>query len=145
MKVTITTSVVDGKMTSNRELLSKTMCSFEGMDVDITIEKHRRKRSNPQNSYLHGAVLPIIRNRLIELGINEAQSKEWVFDFVKANCLVTEIVNKETGEVLKSLGKSSALATWEFNEFIERIQQYCSDKLSLYIPNPGEYLHLSFD
>jgi hypothetical protein len=145
MKTTITTSVVDGKMTTNRSVLSQAMSAFNGMDVDITIERHKRKRSNPQNSYLHGAVLPIIRNRLIELGINEAQSKEWVFDFIKANCLVTEIVNKETGEVLKSLGKSSALSTWEFNEFVERIQQYCSEKLSLYIPDPGEDIILSLE
>jgi hypothetical protein len=145
MKTTITTSVVDGKMTTNRSVLSQAMSAFNGMEVDITIERHKRKRSNPQNSYLHGAVLPIIRNRLIELGINEAQSKEWVFDFVKANCLVTEVVNMETGEVLKSLGKSSALSTWEFNEFVERIQQYCSEKLSLYIPNPGEDITMSFD
>lgn len=145
MKVKIKSSVVDGRMTSNRQLLADSLASFEGMDVDITIERHTRKRSNPQNSYLHGGVLPLVRNRLIELGITEAQSKEWVFDFVKANCLVTEIVNRETGEVLKSLGKSSALSTWEFNEFIERIQQYCSERLSLYIPDPGEEMIISFE
>lgn len=144
MKVSVISAVKDGKLIQNIAALQKAAACFEGNEVVVTIERKKRKRTNPQNSYLHGAVLPIIRNRLLELGIEEANSKEWVFDFVKANCLITEVVNTETGEILKSIGSSSSLATYEFNEFIERIKQYCSEKLSIYIPDPSEPLKIDF-
>lgn len=141
-RITITTKIEKGKMTRNRSLLVQVLNSHEGKQVDITIERHRKKRSNPQNRWFHGVALPIIRQRLLELGWEQALSMEWVKDFIKAGCLIVDYVNEQTGEVVQAIGKTSELSTIEFCALKERVQKFCSEKLDIYIPDPGEDIQL---
>lgn len=128
-------------LTSGKESIRKALANFQDCNLIITIEKKKKRRSSSQNAYFHGCVLPIIQGKLLELGFNEAQSAEWVKDFVKYNCLIQEFVS-EHGEVVKSLGKTSGLTTSEFAEMIERVQQWAAEKLDCYVPNPNEQVEL---
>jgi hypothetical protein len=57
MRIEIESKVLNGKLETNRELLSDVINSLEGKDIIITIEKKKRKkRSNPQNSFYWGIV-----------------------------------------------------------------------------------------
>jgi hypothetical protein len=141
-KTVVTCFVKNGKVDSNRSLLSDIIRSYEGKEVDITIERAKKKRSNQQNRWFHGVAIPIIRTRLLDLGWNEALSFEWTKDFIKANCLVVEFVNEKTGEVLKGIGKTSDLSTIEFTELKERVQQYAAETLDIQVPDPGEQITL---
>lgn len=110
---------------------------FNGKEVVITIEKKKSKRSDPQNRYFHGVIIPIVKSALLDLGFEEAKSSEWVKDFIKFNCLIKEYISAE-GEVIKSLGKTSQLTKSEFADMVADVQRWAADKLNIYIPDPGE-------
>jgi aromatic ring-opening dioxygenase LigB subunit len=61
MKIEIESKVVNHKLEKNRELLSEVIKNLEGKDIIITIEKKRKKRSNPQNAYYFGVVIPLMK------------------------------------------------------------------------------------
>jgi hypothetical protein len=126
---------------TNKSGFSNDLKDYEGKEVRLTVER-KSKRSNPQNDYFHGCVIPIVRAHLLDLGWKEAKSTEWVKDYIKFHCLIKEFTNEDTGEVMKSLGKTSDLTTSEFKEFIEDVQQWAATELDLVIPDPGEILSL---
>lgn len=114
-----------------------------GKRIVLTIERKYNKRSNSQNRFLHGVVIPIIQEGLIEAGWNEAKSFEWTKDFIKSQCLVREFVNEKTGEVKSAIGKTSELTTSEFAELIDAIAQWGAEYLGVFVPMPGEQLEFS--
>lgn len=141
MKIEIFAKVSkDGSITDGRKTLVKALKNFADMPVLITIEKRKKKRSNSQNAYFH-SILPIIQESLLDKGFSEANSLEWVKDFVKYNCLIVEYVS-EHGEVVKSLGKTSGLSTVEFMEMMERIKQWSAEVLDVYIPDPNQQIEI---
>ncbi|MDB5288573.1 MAG: hypothetical protein JWR05_3522 [Mucilaginibacter sp.] len=116
---------------------------FKGKEVRITVER-KSKRSNPQNSYFHGVIIPIVKAHLIDLGWKDAKSTEWVKNYIKYNCLIIETENEDTGEVVKTLGETSSLTKPEFMEFVADVQQWAIEKLGLQIPDPGQALEMEF-
>jgi hypothetical protein len=118
---------------------------FAGKDIELIIKNRDKNRSNSQNKYFHGVAIPIIKNRLIELGFYEAYSNEWVKDFIKVSCLKIEVINKQSGEIFESLGKTSNLNTKEFNDLIERLTIWCAEKLDLILPLPNEIIKINFE
>ena len=106
----------------------------------VTVERKYNKRSNQQNRYFHGVLIPLVQEGLIDAGWNEAKSFEWTKDFIKLNCLLREYVNDKTGEVKQSIGRTSELTTSEFMDMIETIAQWASENLSIYIPMPNEQI-----
>lgn len=114
---------------------------FAGKRVKITIQTGAQ-RSDPQNRYFHGVVMPIVKAHLIDLGWKEAKSDEWVKNYIKYNCLIKEVHNEDSGEVIKSLGETSTLSASEFADFIADVQHWSAETLGLVIPDPGEVLHL---
>lgn len=143
MKITYFGSVDENgklKITNHNVFLSD-LKNFCGKQIRLTIEP-KSKRSLPQNSYLHGVVIPIVKMHLLDLGWKEARSNEWVKDYIKYNCLIKETVNELTGEVIKSLGETSGLTTSEFMDFIADVQQWAAEKLDLQIPSPGEIIEM---
>jgi len=132
-------------MITNRKAFDKEVSIFKGKPVEVIVKRKKSQRSSPQNRYFHGVALPIIRQRLIDLGFEEAYSKEWVKDFVKVSCLKTEVVNPETGEVMEGLGKTSALTKSEFADLVDRLERFCAEKLDITLPMPGEVMTMDFN
>lgn len=131
-------SDASGRIISGKKNLQRAFEIFAGKRFTVVLDVLRKRRSGQQNRFFHGILLPLVSERLIEMGFNEAKSLEWTKDFVKYNCLLRECVSKTTGEVIKSLGQTSELTTTEFIEFIADIQQWAAERLDLYIPEPGE-------
>lgn len=98
------------------------------------------KRSTPQNSYLWGAVYPILRQGFKDSG--DELSIEEVHDFCNNRFNYKEIVNESTGEVLKVPTSTTALNKDEFGEYIENIKRFASEYLNTYIPDAGEQMEL---
>lgn len=140
MKLTYFGIIKDGilKLT-NKQGFADDLKLYEGKEVRLTVES-KSKRSLLQNNYFHAVCIPIIRNHLLDLGWKEAKSQEWVKDYIKFKCLVKEYVNEDTGETMKSLGKTSELTKTEFSEFVQDVQRFSAEELGLYIPDPGEIL-----
>jgi len=130
------------KLTNNKGFLAD-LRGFVGKAIRITIES-QSKRSNPQNRYFHGVVIPIVKMHLIDLGWKEARSNEWVKNYIKYNCLIVESTNEESGEVIKTLGETSALSKSEFCDFIADVQHWAAETLGLIIPDPGQVMEMEF-
>ena len=135
-EITIQTDA-DGKLIAGKTLLVRAFKALSGRRLILTLEPYRKRRSNLQNRYFHGVVIPMVQTRLIELGWSEALDPVWVKDLIKYKFLLREMVNKETGKPCRQC-RTSSLTTTEMMELIAQVQQWAVEDLDLYIPDPNE-------
>jgi hypothetical protein len=141
MKFIIISAVSNGTLNRNKNLIKDAIASFEGKNIEITIEKAKKKRSNPQNSYFHGVVLPIVYQCLKDAGhtLSLLDVKEMLkLKFLK----VSVMINEDTGEVLERIKNTSELTTSDFMDFIAEIQIFVSEYFDVQIPDPNENMKL---
>jgi hypothetical protein len=146
MKIEITTSIVNGLFKRNRNLVLNAIKYFNDKDVVITFSKPKKSRSNNQNSFYWGVVLPLIQNGLLD-ATGELRS----YDNIHYKILLplfaptNEIVNKDTGECIVERLTSSDLTTTQFCEYILEIQKWSAEFLGIDIPSPNEENLINFD
>lgn len=141
MKYTGTIKLDNGslKLINKAEML-KFALSLNCKEFTFTLEKKRNKRSNEQNKYYWGVVLPLVKQGLLDIGYQV--NIESTHDFIKSEFNYKEIVNKETGEVKKIPNSTTQLSKSEFAEVVERIKIFASEWLNIYIPDPNEQIEL---
>jgi hypothetical protein len=143
MKYEIRTNVLNGNLKRNRNLILNALESFEGQEVILTIQKARKSRSNPQNSFYWGVVL-----QLVQQGLKDATGEFRSVENIHYNILLkmfapeNEIVNIETGECITEKITSSEMTTTQFAEYIMEIQKWSAEFLGINIPNPNEEITL---
>ena len=144
MKLKYTGRVDNGKLTIiNRKGLIKDLASyFEGKKVTIIIEKYRKNRSNEQNSYYWGVVVEAVKIGLNDVGYK--MNSEATHELIKYKFLQKELINEETGEILKTIGSTTELSTSEFMDLLAQIQQWAAEYLNIIIPDPNEQGSLNF-
>lgn len=96
-----------------------------------------KRRSDQQNRYYHGCVIPLVKEGLNAMGYRV--DDEETHEFLKLKFLTKKIAN-EDGEFIEFPGSTKKLTTVEFNEFIESVIQFGSEFLSITIPYPNESL-----
>lgn len=106
------------------------MKRFADGHVSIRVEIARPKRSNSQNRYWHGVVVPLFAEHC---GYEFAEMK----DALALKLLPKEVVDMDSGEVRIVPGHTSDLNTTDFKDLIERAQRLGAS-LDIYIPDPGE-------
>ena len=142
MKHTITTEVKNSKLTRNRKLIMDVIASFEGKVIEITIQKKRKQRSNPQNRFYWGVIIPIWRNLLLnEWG--EVHTNESTHEFLKMNFGYNERVDESTGEIFRSPRSTTENSTVEMEEYHEVLRQKAFEMFEAVIPLPNEQIELS--
>jgi len=143
MKVEIFSTVHDGNLKRNRPLIKKAISSFEGKNVTITIERTKKKRTNPQNRFYWGVVVPLIRQGLNDLGhyFTDSQAHEFIKQHVADNYpeVIIEEINLN-GLVSRRIRSTSELTTSQFMDFNEVINQFAADYLNIVIPSPNEQI-----
>ena len=144
MKFEIPCHVKDNKP-NNAKKLNEAFRALNGKDVIVTIQKRRSKRSNAQNDFFHGVVIPIVQQGYLDAGWNEARSADWTKAEIKKFCLIRQAVNEKTGEVKDYVGDTSGLTKSEFMDFIADIQQWAAENLGIYVPDPNEQTELFND
>ena len=90
-------------------------CPNCGIEIRRKVKNFRR--SDPQNRYLHGVVLPILAHH-------------------------TGYTNDEMKAVIKwkfKIKQTSTLDTVEFNKFVDEVRAWASSDLGCYIPDPNEH------
>jgi hypothetical protein len=146
MKIEITTSIVNGIFKRNRNLVLNAIKSFNDKDVVITFSKPKKSRSNNQNNFYWGVVLPLIQKGLLD-ATGELRSN----DNIHYNILLplfaptNEIINIDTGECINERLTSSEMTTTQFCEYILEIQKWAAEFLGIDIPSPNEENLINFD
>lgn len=113
-------------------------------DGKYIVERSRyNKRSNQQNRYYFGLVIPLVKKGIADLG-TELTTEE-THEFLKARFNYTELVNEDTAEVLQLPRSTAALSKVEFMEYIERIQVFASQFLNIVIPDPGQQMEMNYE
>jgi hypothetical protein len=144
--------VEGGKMMlRRREAIATEVSSvYEGDDIEVSIKKHRSHRSNPQNRYYWGAVIPALVSAFIEIGhalqIGNAEHHELVHDLMKQKFISNGIeLTDANGEVMQAPPSTRRLDKGEFSEYIENIRDWAADAMGVFIPAPDEQAELSFE
>lgn len=138
MEVTTFGSVTGGALHLNsRSAFIKDLQCFNDMEVVVTVEKRKKKRSSPQNRYYHGCVIPSLRHAMEAKGCL-IQSNEIVHLLCKFKFLKGEIVNTATGEVIPTIGSTTKLSTLDFENYLEQIRAYAASEYDCVIALPNE-------
>ena len=94
--------------------------------VQIIIKKYRRKRTDPQNKYYFGVVVPILMEYTGYTKDEMHEALKWKF------------LKIEKPGMPPTVGSTKKLNTKEFEEYLENIKRWAAVDLSLYIPDPNE-------
>jgi hypothetical protein len=141
MKYEIRTNVINGNLKRNRNLILNALETFEGQEVILTIQKAKKRRSNPQNSFYHGVVIPIMQQCLKDAGY--LMTNESVHDMLKLRFLKESIlVNENTGEYIERIKSTTELTTTQFAEYILDIQKFAVEYFNVIIPDPNQEITL---
>lgn len=142
-KISIISSVVNGNLKRNRNLIKDAIATFEGKDIEITIQRKRKSRSNMQNAYYWGLVLPLVQD-----GLKDATGEVRDLNSIHYQILLPllsidrEILNTDSGQVICEKLTSSEMTTTEFSEYVMNIQKWSAEFLNINIPDPNQELTL---
>lgn len=104
------------------------------------------RRSNEQNGYFHGVVLPIVFKGLQDMGHEGVKDTDDAKLVLKSLFLKEKVINTETGEVITEFIKdTSKLTTFEFYTFMEQVTQWAAEYLDKVIPAPGKQITIEDD
>lgn len=143
MKFDIISEVKNGNLTRNRSQIKEAIEYFEGKIVVVTVEKRKNKRSNPQNAYMWGICIPIVKECLKKAGITLSLND--THEMLKLKFLKeTILTNEETGECIERIKSTAELTTTQFMEYILDIQQFASEYFGVLIPDPNSEIKLKF-
>ena len=143
MKFEIRTKIENGKVVRNKQMILNAFNEFEGSEVLITISKAKKHRSNNQNAFYWGILIPIVQQ-----GLKDATGEYRSAEMIHYNILLkmfapeNEIVNTETGECITEKITSSQMTTTQFCEYVMEIQKWGAEFLGIDIPSPNENLTL---
>lgn len=130
--------ISEGQIT-NKTVMRKALTGLKNGRYLVTIES-KNNRSNQQNRYYHGVIIPFVKDGLKEAGFSEIRTHEDAHEILKYMFLKKRVVNEETGEVIELLGTTTTLTTIEFNAFVEDIIRWAAEYLNIQIPLPNEQL-----
>jgi hypothetical protein len=102
--------------------------------------KSIKKRSNNQNRYYWGQVIPLVKDGLRAAGYNEVKSKDDAHEVIKALFLKRPIKSDKNDDEIIISGSTATLTTLKFMELIADIQQWAASYLNITIPDPGQAL-----
>jgi hypothetical protein len=107
----------------------------EGRMLTISVERYRRQRSNNQNRYYWGCVVPHIIRMFEEAG--SIVTPDEVHDFLRHELKLIRHVTDPAGEVHSIIRSSSDLDTREWEDWMERIRVWAAER-GTQIPLPNE-------
>lgn len=143
-------SVTNGKLTlPRRDAFTNDLRVFDGCDVQLTIKVRKGRRSTPQNSYYWGVVLPAVTLGFIDIGhplqISNQDHVYMVHGLMKDKFLFNGIeLTDNNGEVLVLPPSTKTLDKAEMMEYMDRVIDWATINLGVYIPAPNEQAELQY-
>ena len=125
---------------TNRKQFDRDIQAFNGMRIQIEIQKAKKGRSNEQNAYLWAIVYPCALQGFLDAG-NYGLTTDDVHDFFKSRFLsnAKEIIIPKSGEAVKGSNTTRTLTTTEMMGYIENIAAFCAEFLNTIIPEPNDF------
>ena len=123
--------LVDFSVDADKRELFRVLQTRKPRLYRVTITEHHERRTNPQNKYYWGVVLPIIS---LETGYTVDETHE----VLKQMFLQKEIVNRKTGQVNRVTDSTAMQDTQQFAEYIDKIITWAMTELDCYIPDPAK-------
>ena len=96
---------------------------LEGKDVEVTVAQRKKHRSNEQNSYYWGVVIELIS---AETGFTPQEAHD---------AMRVKFLSDMSGDMPR-IRSTTELTTVEFMDYIAQIQQFASEFLGIFIPDP---------
>ena len=120
-------TVTGGKFIPNdQQSFKMAFYPHEGKTVAVTVSRHRKHRSDRQNSYLWGVVYKLISETT---GYTTDEAHEAM------KMLFLKVHRDGLPDTVKSTTK---LTTVEFEEYAENIRIWASQTIGCYIPTPNQ-------
>ena len=139
MKLKVNTNIDALGNFSNSKGVRKIADAFKTKDVVITFELRKKKRSNPQNRYYWGVIVPMA-SILISDCYGEIIDNNEAHCFLKEKFCKKEVVNKITSEIEMITISTSSLSTLEFDAYTNLCVSYIKDMFNVDVPAPGEQI-----
>lgn len=151
MKLKFKVLIQGGRLVWSPDVASTVKKAFEGLDkICVEFSKWSNKRSGKMNAYYWGVIVPIVCNSIKDAQGDVIVTNDLTHEFLKSKFLplVTgwqpiriNTLNKETGEVTREkefIYSSALLTNTQFIEYFTLIQQWASEVLGVYVPDPNE-------
>lgn len=130
----------DGKFTiTQRKTFEEGLSLLPDGNYTVTVEKRKKKRSNSQNSY-YWLLVAMIRDRLIDLG-HDVDS-ETTHEMLKGRLLYSEMIDENSGEIIKIPRSTKKLGTSEFMDYIEDVKRFSAEVIGLVLPDPNDQIEI---
>jgi len=118
-------NIEDGKLKLvQQDLFRKYLYSLRG-EVEVIVRKWKKRRSDNQNKYYWGVVIPILCETLGYSNDEIHEALKWKF-----------LRNKER-EKLPTVKSTTGLSTIEFKNYIDEIVQWSAQE-DIIIPDPNQ-------
>ena len=106
--------------------LATAIRAMEGKRIRIAVSEVKRGRSNNQNAYMWGVVLPPIVEMFREAGNNV--DAEDVHSYLKQHVgKLKQVLVSPEGEVFTAVGSTAKLSTVEFELYLERVRAWAAE------------------
>jgi hypothetical protein len=140
VKKEIIIKVIDGTPVYPR-IIDDTVKGLGCELVKITIEKYRSKRSNPQNRYYWGVIVPHALMAMRGAGNGWLSEKSEEHHQIIHDMLTERFLNNSVEIVLpdmktKSKNSTKRLNTLEMMDYCDQIRQWLLDVFGYYCPEP---------
>jgi len=119
--------------------------AFVGKPIQVEVKRKAKRRSNDQNAYYWGVIIPIVLQAFIDLGNelqhNNPEHAQIVHEFLKDKFLNNglDLVDAK-GQAHKTGASTRRLTTAQFDEYKNKIQQFGAEYLNVQIPDPNEQI-----
>lgn len=133
---------MNGNLQRNKAKILQAIKSFDGKEIEIIIKRKRKSRSNPQNAYYFGVIIPITQ-RAINDEWGEIWSIQKTHEFLKNMFLYEERTNHDTSEIIKIPKSTTENSTLEQEMYHTQIRNFLLEWFNVDIPLPNE--HINFD
>lgn len=135
-KLQFTGSVTEsGEITLPQNFKRDVLAAFAGKEIEVTVERKRKKRSLNQNAYYWGIIVAQIHAAMNQSGENVEPNE--VHEFLKFRFLRVQKIDEETAELIYEYGRSTQkLNTVEFALYLDNCIQFAAQYLNIVIPPP---------
>lgn len=110
---------------------------FPGKRMKISLALVRKRRSDPQNRFYWGVVVPLVTKMFVDYGNDVAADDVHRFLKGKIGGMVKPIVLRNGEQVSFVVDTSTKLTTYEWEMWMEKIRAWAAS-IDLFIPYPNE-------